>query len=148
MAMRLSDRTDFGLRILITLAAAGGRRLSARELARAHRLSFSHVQKVIQHLDAAGFVDTFRGRAGGVTLARPPADVSVGDVVRALEPDLDLVRCLGPGESGCIFDGRCALTTVIENARSAFLAELDRSSLADLIRPGVQGLVQMSLRAG
>jgi Rrf2 family nitric oxide-sensitive transcriptional repressor len=56
--MRLSDRTDFGLRILITLAAARGRRLSARELARAHRLSFNHVQKVIQLLDAAALRDS------------------------------------------------------------------------------------------
>lgn len=146
--MRLSDRTDFGLRILVTLAAAGGRRFSVRELADAHRLSFHHVQKVIQLLDAAGFVRTFRGRAGGVTLARPPVQVSVADVVRALEPDLDLVRCMAPAESGCIFDGRCTLTRVIENARSAFLAELDKASLADITGPGVTGLVRMSLRAG
>jgi Rrf2 family nitric oxide-sensitive transcriptional repressor len=75
-------------------------------------------------------------------------EVSVGDVVRALEPDLHLVRCLGLGESGCIFDGACALTTVIENGRSAFLAELDRSSLADIIGSRIPHLVQMTLRAG
>ncbi|MEM7415632.1 MAG: Rrf2 family transcriptional regulator [Gemmatimonadota bacterium] len=130
--MQLNDRTDFGLRLLLTLTGTAPRRWSARELAAFHGLSFTHVQKVVQQLDAAGFVVTVRGRGGGVALAAGTADRSIGDVVRALEPHVDLVRCLRDGESGCVLDGGCALTGVIVAARSAFFRELDNATLADV----------------
>lgn len=130
--MQLNDRTDFGLRLLLTLTGSAPRRWSARELAELHNLSFTHVQKVVQQLDAAGFVDTVRGRGGGVTLAPGTSERSIGDVVRALEPHMHLVRCLREGESGCVLQGECALTGVIVSARAAFLRELDAATLADV----------------
>jgi Rrf2 family nitric oxide-sensitive transcriptional repressor len=131
--MQLNDHTDYGLRILITLGASTPRRWSSRDLATAHGLSFSHVQKVVQSLEAAGFVETFRGRGGGVALARLPADVTIGEVVRSLEPHMHLVRCFRPGESGCALDGGCALTKVLIRAKNAFLGELDATTLKDVI---------------
>lgn len=132
--MQLNDHTDFGLRILITLGASAPRRWRTKELAATHQLSFTHVQKVVQSLEAAGFVETFRGRGGGVTLARLPADVTIGEVVRRLEPHMHLVRCFRPGESGCVLAGGCALTRVLLRAKSAFLTELDGTTLQDVIQ--------------
>ena len=131
--MQLSDHTDFGLRILMTLGASAPRRWRTKELAAAHRLSFTHVQKVVQSLESAGFVDTFRGRGGGVVLARLPGDVTIGEIVRRLEPHMHLVRCFRPGESGCALEGGCALTKALLRAKSAFLSELDDTSLQDVI---------------
>lgn len=131
--MQLNDHTDFGLRILVTLGASPSRRWQAKELASAHGLSFTHVQKVVQSLESAGFVDTFRGRGGGVALARRPGDITVGEVVRSLESHMHLVRCFRSGESGCALDGGCALTGVLRRARDAFLAELDGTSLQAII---------------
>jgi Rrf2 family nitric oxide-sensitive transcriptional repressor len=131
--VQLTDHTDFGLRVLMSLGAASPRRLSTREIAERHGLSFAHVQKVVQSLEGAGLVRTFRGRDGGVDLARPPEDVTIGGVVRALEPHFDLVRCLRPGPSGCMLAGGCGLTGTLLRARSAFLAELDGTTLADVI---------------
>ncbi|MDH3271183.1 MAG: Rrf2 family transcriptional regulator [Gemmatimonadota bacterium] len=131
--MQLNDHTDFGLRLLITLGASEPRRWRTKELASAHGLSFNHVQKVVQSLEAAGLVETFRGRGGGVTLARSPETVTVGDVVRSLEPHMHLVRCFRPGESGCALDGGCALKRLLYRARDAFLAELDGVTLQVVI---------------
>ena len=84
--MQLTEHTDIGLRVLILLAAVAPRRLSSTELAKRYALSHAHVQKVVQSLQNAGFVETFRGRGGGVQLARLPSDIRVGEVVRrALE---------------------------------------------------------------
>lgn len=130
--MQLSDHTDFGLRILMTLAGSDTERWSSRRLAEHHRLSFTHVQKVVQSLESAGFVHTYRGRGGGVALAEAPGDITIGRVVRALEPHMDMVRCFRPKESGCVLDRGCGLKSVLYDARGAFLDQLDAHTLADL----------------
>ena len=131
--VQLTDHTDIGLRVLILLAAAAPERLSSAELAERHGLSHTHVQKVVQSLQSSGFVETFRGRGGGVQLARLPSDIRVGEVVRALEPHLDFVECFRPGQSCCKLDGGCSLTGTLVRAKSAMLAELDRTSIADIV---------------
>lgn len=131
--MQLNDHTDFGLRLLITLGASQPRRWRTRELAAAHNLSFTHVQKVVQSLEAARLVETFRGRGGGVALAGSPESVTIGDVIRDLEPHLHLVRCFRPGDSGCVLAGSCALAGALHRARSAFFRELDEMSLQQVI---------------
>ena len=132
--MQLNDHTDYGLRILMTLGASTSRRWSARELADLHGLSFTHVQKVVQSLEGADLVNTFRGRGGGVSLARPPSEITIGGAVSRLETHMHLVRCFAPGDSGCAFDGGCALAAVLRRARSAFQAELDAVTLEDVVR--------------
>ena len=132
--MQLNDHTDYGLRILMTMGAAPPRRWQSKELASLHGLSFYHVQKVVQSLETAGFVETFRGRGGGVSLARSPSEMTVGDVVRGLETHMDLVSCFRAGESGCVLDTGCALKKVLRRARGAFMAVLDGTTLEDVIR--------------
>lgn len=131
--MQLNDHTDYGLRILMTLGASTTRRWSARELADFHGLSFTHVQKVVQSLESADLVETFRGRGGGVSLALHPSEITVGDVVSRLETHMNLVRCFGPGVSGCVLEGECALASVLHRARAAFQAELDAVTLEEVV---------------
>jgi len=140
--MQLTDHTDIGLRALVLLAAVAPRRLSSNDLAKRYGLSHTHVQKVVQSLQNAGFVETFRGRGGGVQLARLPSDIRVGEVVRALEPNLDFVECFRPGHSQCRLDGGCALTGTLVRAKSAMLAELDRTTIADIVAgsPAIEAL--------
>lgn len=144
--MNLNDHTDYGLRILIMLGTRSPERVSARDLASTYAISYSHVQKVVQSLEAHGFVSTRRGRGGGVALARLPHDVTVGEVVRALEPHMDLVGCFRPGHSGCALEGGCELTGALVRAKAAFLAELDAATLGDVIArsPFTSRLVQLS----
>jgi len=142
-SMQLTDHTDIGLRVLILLAAVAPERMSSVELARRYRVSHSHVQKVVQGLQSAGFVETFRGRGGGVQLARVPCDIRVGEVVRAMEPSFDLVECFRVGRSQCRLDGGCALTGTLARAKSAMLAELDKTTIADVVAasPAIERLV-------
>lgn len=130
--MRLTSHTDYGLRVLMSLAAMNDRLVTIEELARRHRISRNHLMKVAQSLVGHGLVKSLRGRGGGLTLARAPADIRMGQVVRMLEADVELVACLGEGAATCVFTGICRLTGALKGAMDAFIAELDRLTLADL----------------
>jgi Rrf2 family transcriptional regulator, nitric oxide-sensitive transcriptional repressor len=132
--MRLTAHTDYGLRVLMTLAVLDDRLVTIEELARRHRISKNHLMKVAQTLVGLGLVRSVRGRAGGLLLARNPADIRVGAVVRALEDDLRLVECLGDGPSACVLSGACRLTRALGEALEAFFASLDGLTLADLVQ--------------
>ncbi len=134
-AVKLTTHTDYGLRTLMSLAAAPERLMTIEELAARHRVSRNHLMKVAQSLIHSGFVVGVRGRSGGLRLARDPATIGVGDVVRALEEDVALVACLGPDPTTCVLSGCCRLTGALGRALAAFLAELDAISLADLASP-------------
>ena len=131
--MRLSDHTDYGLRLLLLLGVTRPARMSASEMASAYGISYTHVQKVVQSLQTAGYVETFRGRGGGVSLACDPSEITIGAVVRALEPNMHIVRCLAPGDSGCVLANGCALTGAIAAASAAFLSALDAVTLHEMI---------------
>jgi Rrf2 family transcriptional regulator, nitric oxide-sensitive transcriptional repressor len=132
--MRLTAHTDYALRALMTLAALDDRLVTIEEIARRHRISKNHLMKVAQTLIGLGLVQSVRGRSGGLRLARDPASIRMGAVVRMLEEDLRLVDCLGDGPHGCVLSGACGLTGALARALQAFFAELDRVTLADLVR--------------
>lgn len=127
--MQLTQHTDFGLRLLIVLARSEKGSVALPTFAAEQGLSYNHVAKVAQGLIRAGFITSQRGRNGGVTLARPPAELTVGQVVRALEPGMRLADC---GRCALRFD--CATSGVLSEALAAFVAVLDRTTLADAAR--------------
>jgi Rrf2 family transcriptional regulator, nitric oxide-sensitive transcriptional repressor len=88
--------------------------------------------KVAQSLVGHGLVKGLRGRRGGLILAKAPGEIRMGQVVRMLETDVELVACLGEGAATCVFTGICRLTGALRSAMDAFIAELDRLTLADL----------------
>ncbi len=132
--MRLTVYTDYSLRMLMYLAVQGDGRATIAEVAAAYRISKAHLTKVAHQLGLAGYVETVRGKGGGLRLARPSREISLGEVVRHTEPDMELVPCFGPSHASCPIVPACGLKGALHEARQAFLAVLDRYSLTDLVQ--------------
>lgn len=133
--MQFTRFTDYALRVLMYAHAADGRLVTIEEMAASYCISRAHLMKVVNALTRAGYLAAVRGRAGGVTLARPAEDIHLGDVVRTTEPDFALVECFSTG-SECVIGGCCRLPPVLRRALGAFLAELDRHTVASIaLRP-------------
>ncbi len=128
--MQLTQQTDFALRLLIVLARRADEPLSIAAFADDQGLSYNHMAKVGQALVRAGYVESVRGRAGGVRLARPAEAIRIGDVVRDLEPRLTAADC-----GACRLSRSCGLNGLLGEAMGAFLATLDARTLADMAVP-------------
>lgn len=138
--MRLTQFSDFSLRILMYAATREGRLITIEETAALYGISRGHLMKVTNQLTRHGFLKSVRGRSGGLILARKPEQISLGDVIRATEPDFAMVECFHP-EGRCLVTPRCRLKGIIGEALAAFLAVFDRHTLADLVlRPEDFGL--------
>lgn len=131
--MRLSFQTDYALRTLMFLAANDGHH-SIVSIAAAYGISKNHLMKVAQRLVAEGFVESVRGRNGGLKLARSPADLNIGAVLRRMEDTGTFVECLNPAINSCVLTPACTLRQVLVGALDAFAQYLDQFSLADLVR--------------
>ena len=129
--MQMDKFTDYALRILIILAVRDPERLSTSAIAKIYDLSDNHLSKVASELVRLGFVTSMRGRAGGLTLAMPAKDISVGAVVRAIRADAPVVECFGTNKS-CRILPACGLRTPMQEAQEAFFAALDQYSLQDV----------------
>lgn len=130
--MRLSTFSDYCLRVLMYLAEHTDRLSTIGEIARAHSISENHLTKVVHQLGRAGYVETLRGKGGGMRLARPPRDIVLGAVLRQTETDFALVECFG-SESHCYMDDACQLQAVLGEALAAMFHVLDAYTLADLL---------------
>ncbi len=130
--MRLTSFTDYGLRMLMRMAGAPDRGFSTAELAEEFGLSRHHLTKIIQKLAQAGYVTTRRGGGGGAMLSRPAGEIRLGSIIRLLEEGQPLVECFAASGGDCTIDGRCRLKARLRSAEAAFLADLDRSTLADI----------------
>jgi Rrf2 family nitric oxide-sensitive transcriptional repressor len=133
--MRLLASTDFALRTLMRLAAEPERRLTTEALAREIGVPRNHLHKVVQTLAEAGLVRTVRGAGGGVSLARDPAAITLGAVVRRLERGQPLVECFRADGGACPIQPACRLAGVLAEARDAFLRRLDATRLAEFAVP-------------
>lgn len=132
--MRLTLHTDYSLRVLIHVALADGKLITINDIAKTFDISKQHLMKVVHYLGQKGYLDTARGRGGGIRLRRPPSDINIGQVVRDTEESLDVVGCL-ERRGYCPIQRVCELRGVLHEATRAFLAVLDEYTLADLIRP-------------
>ena len=147
--MRLAVYTDYSLRMLMYLAVKrGGELATIGEVADAYGISRNHLNKVAHQLGLAGYVETVRGKGGGLRLAKPPERIGLGEVVRHAEPDMALVPCFEPLRGPCPIVPCCGLRGALHEARGAFMAVLDRYSLADLVeqRAGLRRLLAIPVR--
>ena len=131
--MRLTSFTDFGLRVLMCMAGQPTRAFTTAELARKLRVSRHHLAKVISRLAAANLLVTRRGGGGGAMLARAPEAIRLGDVVALLEADQALVECFAVGGGTCTLTPHCRLRGRLAEAEAAFIADLNRGTLADCV---------------
>lgn len=130
--MRLTVYSDYALRLLMFLAVRGSTLSTIPQVAGSYHISGNHMMKVVHQLGQAGYIETVRGRGGGMRLARDAAEIGLGDVIRFTEPDLDIVPCFAPENEECPLRRACRLKTALERAKAAFLAVLDEYTLADL----------------
>ena len=133
--MRLTVYTDYSLRLLIYLAVSNDSLATIEEIAKSYGISRNHLTKVAHRLGIAGYIETVRGRRGGLRLAKTPEAIGLGEVVRYCEPDMAIVTCFDPINANCAVLSRCVLRGALSQAREAFCNVLDKYSLADLVRP-------------
>ncbi len=132
--MQLSKFTDYSLRVLIYTAAKHPDKVSITELAEAYDISRNHLVKVVNQLANLGYLDTTRGRGGGVLLGQPAGDIIIGDVIEAVEPGFDMAECFSLGTNHCRLTPVCRLKGIMNDAKTAFLRELSRHTLADVVQ--------------
>ncbi len=129
--MKLTTQTDYALRMLMFLATHDGSQ-KIDDIARTYAISKNHLMKVAQRLVSAGFVNSQRGRGGGLTLARDPGEINIGAVVRATETTDQFVECQMRSDNNCILTPVCGLKPILADAVAAFLGHLDQFTLADI----------------
>jgi Rrf2 family nitric oxide-sensitive transcriptional repressor len=132
--MRLNVQTDYALRLLMHLAVNTGRLVTIKEASDRFGISKTHRMTLASGWTPAGCVEALRGRSGGLRLARPAAEIRVGEVVRRMENDFDVVECFRAGRNECLITPACHLKGVLHRAVEAFLSELDSCTLEDLVK--------------
>ncbi len=138
--MRLNRSSDHALRLLMYLAANPEQRHTIADIAAHYAISRMHLMKIAHQLSLLGWVDSSRGKGGGLQLASTAHALPLGQLLRQTESDCQLVECMG-AESSCVLQGCCKLTGILYGALQAFFAYLDRYTLADLVRD--EGLRQI-----
>lgn len=136
--MHLTVQTDYALRIMMFAALRAqsdrGGLFSVEDVSRAYDISRNHAMKIVQRLAGAGYLASFRGRGGGLRLARPPGEINLGELVRFLEGECELVACFGSTHT-CKISGQCRLQGALGEALHAFFASLAGKTLADIALP-------------
>lgn len=133
--MQLSLHADYALRVLLYLGTHEGQVISTRQISEAYGISKHHLVRVVQTLGTHGYVERLPGRSGGVRLARDPAAIRLGDVVRQTEANLALVECFDAATNTCPIIESCGLKHCLGEALSAFLDTLNQHTLAELLTP-------------
>lgn len=141
--VRLTEFTDYALRILIFAASKDGKNVTIEEAAAVYGISAPHLKKVVRTLTREGFLEAKRGRSGGFRLARPSETINLGSVIRATESDFALVECFR-ADNKCLITRSCRLPRIFDSAIEAMLEVFDRYSLSDIVVDGSDFLVPQS----
>lgn len=131
--MRITKRTNIAVRLLMYCASHDGRLVTKAEIADRCKISENHLAQVINQLSQLGFLNTHRGRRGGIALARPASEIRVGDVFRQVEGPVPIVECFGDGEDNCPQLEVCRFRTALSDAAQAFFMALDDVTLDALV---------------
>jgi Rrf2 family nitric oxide-sensitive transcriptional repressor len=137
--MRLTAYTDYSLRTLMYLALNRDRLVTINDIAELHGISKNHLMKVVHQLGLFGFLETVRGRNGGLRLNKEPEDINIGDVVRHSETDFFMAECFDRENNSCVYAPACTLKSVLSSATAAYLSVLDGVTLLDIIKRSPTG---------
>jgi len=140
--MRLTTKTNLATRVLMACAANEGRTLRTSEIAAKCNASLNHLLQIVNALQAGGFIETLRGRSGGLRLARAPGQISIGAVFRLFEAGLPFAECFDAETNTCPLSSACRLRSFVMRALEAFYHEMDMVTLADLVK-GNCGLIAL-----
>jgi Rrf2 family nitric oxide-sensitive transcriptional repressor len=131
--MHLTHYTDYSLRALIYLSVHPAEKVSIQDVADFFEISKDHLVKVVHNLSRLGYIESIRGRHGGIKLAKPPNEINVGEVVRNVEPHFHLVDCMNGNADHCNVVPVCRLKGILQTALDQFVAVLDQYTVADLV---------------
>lgn len=131
--MRLTSYSDYALRLLMFAAAKEQSFLTIAEVSTAYRISKNHLMKIVHDLSLAGFLETVRGRNGGLRLAKLPGDIRIGQILRVTESASPLVECFDSASNTCVVTRACKLKFALKQAQNDFFSRLDQFTLADLV---------------
>ena len=132
--MRLTTFSDYSIRVLIYLAANQDRLSSIQEIADSYKISKNHLMKVIYQLGKKGYIETIRGRYGGIRIGMDPAEINIGRLIRDTEEDFQIAECFSNDHEGCAIRSFCAMKGVLNQALAAFLQVLDSYTLEDVTK--------------
>jgi Rrf2 family nitric oxide-sensitive transcriptional repressor len=130
--MHITRYTDYSLRVLMYLAVRREHLTTIQEVADSYQISKNHIMKVVHQLNLKGYVETIRGKNGGIRLRLEPKEINIGVLVRETEQDLNLVECFS-GDGGCAITPVCGLKNILVEALHAFFTALDQYTLADIM---------------
>ncbi|MDQ2065242.1 Rrf2 family transcriptional regulator [Xinfangfangia sp. CPCC 101601] len=131
--MRLTIRTNLAVRVLMHCAVNSGRLVRSADIAESCNASGNHLAQVIHRLQLCGYVDTQRGRQGGLTLSRPASEISMGELFRKFEASVPFTECFDPSSNSCPLAHACRMRRFLARATEAFYRELDEVTLEDLV---------------
>ncbi|MCR9156251.1 MAG: Rrf2 family transcriptional regulator [Rhodobacteraceae bacterium] len=140
--MRLTTRTNLAARTLMFCAVNDGQLVRTSDIAERCNASTNHVARVVQQLQAEGFIETLRGRTGGIRLAKSADRISIGAVFRVFETEIPFAECFDEVRNTCPLAATCRLRFYVTRALEAFYHELDMVTLEDLVR-GNCGLMDL-----
>ena len=145
--MRITKRANIAMRLLMFCAASDGRLVTKAEIAARCNTSPSHLAQIVNRLAQLGFLRTQRGRTGGITLARPAAQIRVGEVFRRLEENTPVAECFADADNTCPLVSACRLRVALSDAAEAFYARLDAVTLDALVCDNAALLAVFSIGA-
>ena len=132
--MRLTTYSDYSLRVLIYLSSEPREKLvNIKDIAEAYDISKNHLMKIIYNLGKMGYIETIRGRNGGIRLAKSPSEINIGEIIRKTEEDFNIVECFEHGNT-CVITPVCSLKHIFNNALEQFLHVLDQYTLDDIVK--------------
>lgn len=130
--MHVTTFSDYSMRVMMYLGLQHGKLATIADIAQAYNISGNHLTKVVHHLAQHGYVETVRGKGGGLRLSRDPSTVNIGEMIRASEGDTGLLPCLDK-EGTCCIQPSCKLMAILREAQTAMFNVLDKYTLADLL---------------
>lgn len=136
--MRLTLFSDYSIRVLLYLSVHDDKLSNIKEIADSYQISKNHLMKVIYQLGKLGYIETIRGRNGGIRLAKEPSEINIGQLVRQTEEDFNIVECFCPEMNNCPISSACTVKNVLYQALHAFLEVLDGYTLQDISENKIQ----------
>lgn len=133
--MQITRQADYAVRAVLHLARSGEQRTATSSIAEEQHIPPSFLAKIISQLSIAGLLHTSRGARGGVTLARTPSEITLLEVIEAIDGPIQLNECVG--EAGaCTFDDNCPLRPVWCEAQEELVGRLKGTNFADMVAKG------------
>ena len=132
--MRLTNYSDYSLRVLIYLSTEPNEKLvNIKDIAEAYDISKNHLMKITYNLGKMGYIETIRGRNGGIRLAKRPPDINIGELIRKTEEDFHIVECF-EDNNNCVITPVCSLKHIFNKALDQFFQVLDEYTLEDVVQ--------------